>query len=203
VGVHNTDYTVDDVCDSSVSFRLQQQSGAAAGLMGSGETKLQVVKSRRRDSSLGGDSIPRFLDESPTPLRSVATASQAPSLCSPAASEEKNDRISSLDSDGMSEANPHLLSLRQAAASAAPRNGRLKVNRIVGPEAYYMGIVDFQQLYNLSKKAERFIKIHVKGDSPEGLSCLEPVAYRQRYCTVILPSLTPAPSWPLPVSVDF
>lgn len=54
------------------------------------------------------------------------------------------------------------------------------MNRIVGPEAYYMGIVDFQQLYNLSKKAERFIKIHVKGDSPEGLSCIEPVAYRQR-----------------------
>ena len=27
-----------------------------------------------------------------------------------------------------------------------------QVSRIVGPEAYYMGIVDFQQLYNISKK---------------------------------------------------
>lgn len=36
------------------------------------------------------------------------------------------------------------------------RNGRLKVNRIVGPEAYYMGIVDFQQLYNISKKVSFF-----------------------------------------------
>jgi hypothetical protein len=66
----------------------------------------------------------------------------------------------------------------------------LKVNRIVGPEAYYMGIVDFQQLYNLSKQAERFVKIHLKGDSPEGLSCLEPVAYRQRFAHTIAP-LTP------------
>lgn len=85
--------------------------------------------------------------------------------------------------------NQRLTNLRRASVPP-PRNGRLKVNRIVGPEAYYMGIVDFQQLYNLSKQAERFIKIHVKGDSPEGLSCLEPVAYRQRYL--------PPPSRPSP-----
>lgn len=83
----------------------------------------------------------------------------------------------SLDSDGVSDRSRGFSLFPN---SATPRNGRLKVNRIVGPEAYYMGIVDFQQLYNLSKKAERFIKIHVKGDSPEGLSCIEPIAYRQR-----------------------
>jgi hypothetical protein len=47
-----------------------------------------------------------------------------------------------------------------------PRNGRLQVtsppysallilcqvSRIVGPDAYYMGIVDFQQQYNFEKK---------------------------------------------------
>lgn len=44
-----------------------------------------------------------------------------------------------------------------------------------------MGIVDFQQLYNFSKKAERFFKTRVKGESPEGLSCIEPVTYRQRF----------------------
>lgn len=68
-----------------------------------------------------------------------------------------------------------------------------------------MGIVDFQQLYDISKKvcqdgwrsserlslshllmmvcvaqAERFFKVHVKGDSAEGLSCIEPKAYRTR-----------------------
>jgi hypothetical protein len=57
------------------------------------------------------------------------------------------------------------------APRSGPRNGRLmvravgylighivrltlpiQVSRIVGPEAYYMGIVDFQQLYDISKK---------------------------------------------------
>ncbi len=64
----------------------------------------------------------------------------------------------------------------------------------MGPDAYYMGIVDFQQLYNFEKKVgcllfsltifpqvERFFKVYVKGESPEGLSCLEPVQYRQRF----------------------
>lgn len=86
MGVHNTDYLVDDVCDPSVGFR--QPSSLAHS--GSGwETKPQVVKSRRRDSSLGGDTAPRF-GESPTPPRSVVV-SQDPSA---SASEEKNERIS-------------------------------------------------------------------------------------------------------------
>lgn len=28
---------------------------------------------------------------------------------------------------------------------------------------------------------ERFFKVYVKGEPPEGLSCLEPVAYRARF----------------------
>ena len=55
----------------------------------------------------------------------------------------------SLDSDAASDRS-RVFSFRPT--SLQQRNGRLKVNRIVGPEAYYMGIVDFQQLYNVSKK---------------------------------------------------
>jgi len=67
------------------------------------------------------------------------------------------------------------------SSTSSPRNGRLHVSRIVGPEAYYMGIVDFQQLYDISKKAERFFKVHIKGNSGEGLSCIEPKQYRARF----------------------
>jgi 1-phosphatidylinositol-4-phosphate 5-kinase len=66
-------------------------------------------------------------------------------------------------------------------APSSPLNGRMAVSRIVGPEAYYMGIVDFQQQYDFSKKMERFFKVQIQGRSGDGLSCIEPVTYRDRF----------------------
>jgi hypothetical protein len=78
----------------------------------------------------------------------------------------------------------------------------------VGPDAYYMGIVDFQQQYNFEKQVtpshspsllpsiftthflsfpivalqvERILKVYFKGEPPEGLSCMEPIGYRSRF----------------------
>jgi hypothetical protein len=72
------------------------------------------------------------------------------------------------------------LSMSESSVSP-PINGRMAVSRIVGPEAYYMGIVDFQQQYDFSKKMERFFKVQIQGKSSPGLSCIEPVTYRQRF----------------------
>lgn len=141
VGVHNTDYVVDDAFDVALKSSLTTSSAFES----------KVVKStKRKDSSIL--SI-EDLSEVRSPIQ---------------------DSFDSNETDSS-----RVLSLHPL--SSCPRNGRLKVNRIVGPEAYYMGIVDFQQLYNFSKKAERFFKTRVKGDSPEGLSCVEPVTYRQRF----------------------
>lgn len=38
------------------------------------------------------------------------------------------------------------------ATATAAIKGRIGVSRVVGPESYYMGIVDFQQQYDISKK---------------------------------------------------
>jgi 1-phosphatidylinositol-4-phosphate 5-kinase len=73
------------------------------------------------------------------------------------------------------------LSGLESGVPTAPINGRMAVSRIVGPEAYYMGIVDFQQQYDFSKKMERFFKVQIQGKSGPGLSCIEPVTYRQRF----------------------
>lgn len=73
------------------------------------------------------------------------------------------------------------LSSLSSVPAPHPLNGRMAVSRIVGPEAYYMGIVDFQQQYDFSKKLERFFKVQIQGKSGAGLSCIEPVAYRQRF----------------------
>lgn len=51
----------------------------------------------------------------------------------------------------------------------------------MGPEAYYMGIIDFLQEWNWNKRAERFFKINFRGADPDGLSAIEPEIYRDRF----------------------
>jgi 1-phosphatidylinositol-4-phosphate 5-kinase len=57
---------------------------------------------------------------------------------------------------------------------------RPQVSRVVGPDSYQMGIIDFQQEWSLSKKFERYMKIYFYGQDPYGLSAIEPEIYRDR-----------------------
>jgi hypothetical protein len=76
---------------------------------------------------------------------------------------------------------------------------------VVGPDAYFMGIIDFHQKWTLRKKVkvhvisvlilfansvivygysyqlERFFKVHFKGADPNGLSAIEPDLYMERF----------------------
>ena len=58
---------------------------------------------------------------------------------------------------------------------------RLLVSKVVGPESYYVGIIDFQQKYDYSKMTERYTKVYLMGADSAGLSCIEPVAYQRRF----------------------
>lgn len=70
----------------------------------------------------------------------------------------------------------------------------LEVYRVVGPDTYFLGIIDFQQKWNWSKQMERFFKINFQGADPDGLSAVEPEQYKERcvrcpfysLCVVIL-----------------
>lgn len=55
-----------------------------------------------------------------------------------------------------------------------------KVSRVVGPDSYQMGIIDFQQEWNFAKKFERFVKVYIYGQDAYGLSAIEPEIYRDR-----------------------
>ena len=82
-----------------------------------------------------------------------------PSICAPDSPKSNNQTsesksllktsIRKIDTEPSRNSNPEI---GRRSSSAGPRNGRLQVSRIVGPDAYYMGIVDFQQLYNFEKK---------------------------------------------------
>ena len=59
------------------------------------------------------------------------------------------------------------------------------VARQVDVPCYYMGLIDVLQAWNVAKRAERFAKIAFKGrwarDVRDGMSAIEPVAYRERF----------------------
>jgi len=58
---------------------------------------------------------------------------------------------------------------------------RKKAQAVRGAVYYSIGIIDILQEWNFSKRLERFAKIYLKGQDPEGISCIEPVSYRERY----------------------
>jgi len=58
---------------------------------------------------------------------------------------------------------------------------KLDVYRVIGPDAYFMGIIDFQQKWTLKKQMERFIKVNIYGYDADGLSAIEPEQYRDRF----------------------
>lgn len=58
---------------------------------------------------------------------------------------------------------------------------KLEVHRIIGPDAYFMGIIDFQQQWTIWKRLERFFKINFKNADPDGISAIDPYRYKERF----------------------
>lgn len=58
----------------------------------------------------------------------------------------------------------------------------LEVGRVVGPDCYYIGIIDFQQKWTWNKFMERWLKILVSGKDADGLSAIETDTYFHRFC---------------------
>lgn len=58
---------------------------------------------------------------------------------------------------------------------------KLYASKVMGPDVYLMGIIDFQQEWNFHKKLERFLKVVIKGEDALGLSAIEPNQYYTRF----------------------
>jgi len=57
-----------------------------------------------------------------------------------------------------------------------------EVGRVVGPDCYYIGIIDFQQKWTWNKVMERYVKVLFSGKDPDGLSAIETTTYFRRFC---------------------
>ena len=57
----------------------------------------------------------------------------------------------------------------------------LNAEIVEAPGTYYIGIIDALQEWNWSKKLERFYKVRILGQDPNGLSAIEPRRYQSRF----------------------
>ncbi|ETO31705.1 hypothetical protein RFI_05418, partial [Reticulomyxa filosa] len=60
-------------------------------------------------------------------------------------------------------------------------HGGVRAQVIEGPGIYYIGIIDILQKWNISKKMEHYFKCWVLRNPSDGISCVEPVFYQQRF----------------------
>jgi len=64
-----------------------------------------------------------------------------------------------------------------------------QVARVVDVPRYYMGLIDILQQWNMRKRLERFAKIAFKGrwakHVRQGMSAIEPHAYRERFLAAV------------------
>merc|ERR1712228_847362 len=59
--------------------------------------------------------------------------------------------------------------------------GGIRAQIIDGPGLYYIGIIDTLQEYTFRKKLETFYKTYVRRDDGNGISCVDPITYQQRF----------------------
>lgn len=58
---------------------------------------------------------------------------------------------------------------------------RLVPEKCIGPEFYFIGVIDILQTWTFQKQLERFSKTSFRGADPQGLSAIPPREYRARF----------------------
>ena len=52
---------------------------------------------------------------------------------------------------------------------------------VIAPKEYYFGVIDVLQTWSWSKKLERMFKVYILGQASEGISCMNPQEFKERY----------------------
>lgn len=97
----------------------------------------------------------------------------------------KRDSINS-SSDRGSNSGSHQTANFQALSSAAnitalQQQAAYPARAVIAPKEYYFGVIDILQTWSLSKKFERFVKVYLFGQDPNGVSCVPPEEFKERY----------------------
>ncbi len=93
--------------------------------------------------------------------------------------------------DAASQANPKWDKdeIKVDARHALPIRSRFRdgidANVIEGPSAYYVGIIDILQEYDAKKQMERCSKVYCCCMDGEGISCMPPIPYANRFIKTV------------------
>ena len=52
---------------------------------------------------------------------------------------------------------------------------------VIAPKEYYFGVIDILETWSWSKKLERFFKVYIMGHPGDGVSCINPQDFKDRY----------------------
>ena len=64
--------------------------------------------------------------------------------------------------------------------------GGMRASQVKGAGTYYFGIIDVLQEWNWTKRFERYIKMYFYRKDPEGLSCIDPDRYADRFIDYVV-----------------
>ena len=56
-----------------------------------------------------------------------------------------------------------------------------EVDKVIAPHIYNFGIIDYLQTFNYKKQIEQFWKVHILRNEKNGISCVEPGYYHDRF----------------------
>lgn len=170
IGVHNTEYEVEEEeDDDALAHAMLGIDGSGSDVSDSGSEHASTTSRMSTMKRVTSVSKSRAM---------IGDSSMSVSIAHPPPSEQlkynPNFEKSPMKSSNSSGATP-------VKFGSARHVKRVQVSRVVGPEMYYFGIVDFQQKWDWSKRVENFIKVRLYGEDRNGLSAIAPQPYKERY----------------------
>jgi hypothetical protein len=73
------------------------------------------------------------------------------------------------------------IELLNSAISSSLEKRSYPAKAVIAPKEYYFGMIDILQTWSWKKKLERFLKIYLFGQPGEGISCIDPLSFKDRY----------------------
>ncbi|RYH04806.1 hypothetical protein EON65_46450 [archaeon] len=60
-------------------------------------------------------------------------------------------------------------------------NQKYPARIVIAPQDYYFGVIDILQTWSWDKQLERWVKVYLLGQDPQGVSCMKPEDFKARF----------------------
>jgi hypothetical protein len=95
--------------------------------------------------------------------------------------KEESEQLNRRDSLQMEGEEGEGIELLNNSSSSSLVKRSYPAKAVIAPKEYYFGIIDILETWSWKKKLERFLKIYIFGQPGEGISCIDPLSFKDRY----------------------